>query len=79
MTSARLVLAAQTNGAKSRGPKTAEGKRRSSANSRRHGLYSAKITPDAECQAEFRQLLPALIEEYQPATTIERRIVESLA
>jgi signal recognition particle subunit SRP54 len=79
MTSARLVLAAQTNGAKSRGPKTVEGKRRSAANSRRHGLYSAKITPDAECQAEFRELLPSLMGEYRPASAIQRRIVESLA
>jgi hypothetical protein len=67
MTSARLVLAAQTNGAKSRGPKTAEGKRRSAANSRTHGLCSAKITPDAEAESELRDLLPALIAEYNPS------------
>ena len=79
MTSARLVLAAQTNGAKSRGPKTAEGKSRSAANSRRHGLYSAKITTDAEAESEFRELLPALIAKYQPTTSVERCIVESLA
>ena len=79
MSSAAVVLAAQTNGAKSRGPKTTEGKRCSSANSRTHGLYSARITPDAEAESEFRELLPALIAEYQPAAPIERRIVESLA
>jgi hypothetical protein len=79
MPSARLVLAAQTNGAKSRGPKTTEGKRRSAANSRRHGLYSAKIIPDAEYETEFRELLPTLIDHYRPATPVERRIVESLA
>ena len=79
MPSARLVHVAQVNGAKSRGPKTAEGKQRSAGNSRRHGLYSAKVVPDAEAAAEFQELLPILIAEYRPATSIERRIVESLA
>ncbi len=79
MPSARLVLAAQINGAKSRGPKTTEGKQRSAANSRRHGLYSARITPDAEAITEFQELLPTLMEQYKPATPSETRIIESLA
>lgn len=79
MPSAALIRAAQTNGSKSRGPKSPEGKRRSAANSTRHGLYSAKLPADPEREAEFRELLPNLIDEYQPATSIERRIVERMA
>jgi len=56
MTSARLVLAAQTNGKKSQGPKTPEGKRRPSANSRKHGLYSKTLHTDAACEAEYHHL-----------------------
>src|SRR5215472_927616 len=77
MPSAALQLAARTNGAKSRGPRSAEGKQKSAANSLRHGLYSKTLPADPE--AEFRELLPTLIDEYQPATPVERRIIETMA
>jgi hypothetical protein len=79
MTSASLIRAAQTNGSKSRGPKTAEGKRRSSANSRRHGLYSKNLQTDAECEAEYQHLFAALLDEFQPASPFEGSLVHTVA
>ncbi len=79
MPSAQLVLAARTNGAKSRGPKTPEGKRRSARNSTRHGLYSRTIPTDAECELEYRERAESLTGEYRPSTIEERRLVDSMA
>jgi hypothetical protein len=79
MPSAKQVLAAQTNGRKSRGPKTAEGRRKSSANSRKHGLYGKDIPTDEACDAYRQWLLPSLIAKYRPANPTERDLVEDIA
>ena len=79
MPSAALQSAARTNGAKSQGPRTTEGKQKSAANSLRHGLYAQTLPNDPESEAEFRELLPTLIDQYQPTTPIERRIIETMA
>ena len=79
MPSAKQVLAAQTNGRKSRGPKTAEGRRKSSANSRKHGLYGKDIQTDEACEAYRQWLLSALIAKYLPANPPERDLIETIA
>jgi hypothetical protein len=79
MTSAALALAARTNGKKSRGPKTPEGKGRSSANSHKHGLYAKTIHTDAECDAEYRRLFAALNTEFQPATPFAESLTHTIA
>lgn len=79
MPSPQLTLAAQTNGRKSRGPVTPEGKRQSSANSRKHGLRSKTLPTDPACEAQRQWLLPHLIAQHNPASPIEFMLVETIA
>jgi hypothetical protein len=79
MTSARQILAAQTNGRKSRGPKTHEGRRRSSGNSLKHGLYAKHIPFDAECAEDFQTRLADYTAECRPTDDYEASLVTNLA
>jgi hypothetical protein len=79
MASPQLALAARINGRKSRGPVTPEGKRKSSANSRKHGLRSKTLPTDDACEAHRQWLLPHLIAQHSPATPIEFMLVETIA
>jgi outer membrane protein len=69
MRTARQIEASRLNGARSRGPVTAAGKRKSSRNSRSHGLYAKTVEPEdipacvTEATATFRVSLEA---EYPP-------------
>jgi hypothetical protein len=79
MPSPQLTLAARTNGKLSRGPVTPEGKRKSSANSHKHGLRSKTLPTDDACEALRQWLLPHLIAQHNPATPIEFMLVETIA
>ena len=71
--------ASRQNGAKSRGPKTEEGKARSAQNALKHGMRAQKhlVLPD-EDGAEFAALETALVEELAPVgglqTVLARRV-----
>jgi hypothetical protein len=71
--------ASRRNGAKSRGPKTLEGKARSAQNALKHGLRAQKyvVLPEEDA-GEFAELQAAMIEELAPVgalqTVLARRV-----
>jgi hypothetical protein len=69
---------ARINGAKSHGPITPEGKARSSANSRRHGLTASALI-DGESDEHFQLLLADFMDHFQPQTAVETDLVEVMA
>jgi hypothetical protein len=72
-------IASRTNGAKSHGPATDEGKQASSQNSRKHGLLSKKVVLEGESQEEFDELLTSYLDEHLPETPTERALIENMA
>jgi hypothetical protein len=64
--------ASRRNGAKSKGPKTSEGKARSAQNALKHGLRAQKhVVLPGESAAEFVALQAALIEELAPVGALQ--------
>lgn len=70
---------ARRNGAKSRGPTTAEGKARSARNAVRHGLLAKRLCLTVENSEAYKELLQTCVDRFQPADDIELRIVERIA
>ncbi len=71
---------ARANGAKSHGPKTAEGKEASSLNAIKHGL-TANHTLILKCERpeEFQAMLAEHIAIHQPVTPPEKELVDQMA
>ena len=69
----------RANSRLSTGPRTPEGKTRSSRNSFKHGLYSKQLLIEGEDPAEFDQLRATLRAEHRPAKTTEEILVDELA
>src|SRR5947209_19083556 len=63
----------------STGPKTPEGKYRSSLNSIRHGLTAQTIVLPQEDASRFEELLADYLHEFSPATKFELDLVHELA
>jgi hypothetical protein len=78
MTPERKTAIARTNGAKSRGPKTPEGKAVSSMNALRHGLTASRPLLPGESQESFEELLKEYMEEYEPDGPAERDLVHRM-
>ena len=70
---------ARTNGAKSNGPVTDEGKAISSRNSLRHGLRAKAVVLTDESQEEFDELREDYIQRFQPADRVESDLVDAMA
>src|SRR2546428_518304 len=70
---------ARANGAKSRGPKSAETREKSSRNSLRHGFTSRHtILLECENEDEFQDLEEEFAATYQPATPAEQDLVDEM-
>ena len=69
----------QLNTAKSTGPRTEEGKRKSSRNALKHGLTSKEILIGDERAEDFGALLKGLEADFAPSSTIEHELVRRLA
>ena len=84
LTAAQLE-ARENNAKRSTGPRTPEGKGRSSQNARKHGLYcNSSFFRDAavalgEDPREFERLLKGLIRARRPADALEKVLVEDIA
>jgi len=79
MTSELKSETSRANGAKSRGPITAEGKEISSRNSLDHG-FTAKKTILLECenQGQFQKMLSDYTVTYQPGSAVEEDLVSEM-
>jgi hypothetical protein len=79
MRSDKQIQASKTNGARSRGPVTPQGKRNSSRNSTRHGLLAQTVVLEEECADRFQDLLASFMNEYRPRTASQVALVETMA
>src|SRR5881397_3828166 len=71
---------ARTNGAKSKGPKTPQGRAKSAKNSIRRGLTAVNtIVLDCESEDEFNELLADLVAMHLPVGASEQDAVEQMA
>ena len=79
MTSELKSESSRANGAKSHGPKTAEGREKSSHNSFKHG-FTAKKTIVLECEnkEQFQQVLGYYTVTYQPGSAVEEDLVSEM-
>ena len=74
-------LASRANGARSRGPRTDEGKARSSMNALTHGLTArtAIVLPLVERAEDWSAHLTGFAEALRPVGAVERELVERMA
>ena len=77
--SERQREASRLNGAKSRGPKTPEGKRISSLNALRREVLAQNVLIRGESRPHFESLVRQLFAEFQPLPGTETALVESMA
>ena len=61
------------------GPRTTRGKRRSSANSLKHGIFAKAIVLKGESRKEYELLLTGLLDDWQPIGMMEETLVEKLS
>lgn len=78
MPSERKTQSARANGAKSRGPKTAEGRATSAMNAVTHGLTARNLVLEVESEEQFQKLRESYLLELDPRTQIEADLVDQM-
>jgi hypothetical protein len=79
MRSEKQIQASRTNGARSRGPVTAQGKRNSCRNNLRHGFSARDSSLEHDPPAAFVALEAKFMADFQPTTVCEVDLVHTLA
>jgi hypothetical protein len=75
MSSQRKINSARANGAKSHGPVTESGRKRSSMNALKHGLTARTVILDNEDKDEYKAFLDAYLRDLNPAGAVEMDLV----
>jgi hypothetical protein len=79
MATAAQIAANRANARKSTGPRTVEGKQRSSLNPLKHGLTASTLVLPHEDEIGYQETRGSLYQQYQPATPQECMLVDQLA
>jgi len=74
----KRAAASRANGAKSRGPRTSAGKKRSSLNAIRHGYLSKCVVLDSENKDGFKAHHEHYIRTFNPTDGVEHDLVEEM-
>jgi hypothetical protein len=78
VSSERKIISARANGARSRGPVTPEGKKRSSQNAITHGLFAEALILHNESEEGFQALLDKHLVKYGPLDGVELDLIEDV-
>lgn len=70
---------ARSNGARSNGPITLEGKARSAQNSLKHGLNSSRVVLPHESQQDYDALEASILNRFKPADELEIELATEMA
>jgi hypothetical protein len=76
--SARQIAANRSNATKSTGPKTEQGRMRSSMNNCQHALYSTKDLLPSECPIERQQLVDEITAAAKPVDGLQWLLTERI-
>jgi hypothetical protein len=79
MTTKKQIESNRRNAQNSTGPRTDEGRRRSSRNALKHGLSAQAVTLDDDEAAEFEWFRDDIIEDLDPKGPIEEQLVDRIA
>ncbi len=78
MPSLRKSQSARENGAKSQGPTTETGRRRSSQNAIKHGLTAQTLVLPSEDPADFERLLDSYLQQFRPSGPVELDLIHEI-
>jgi len=79
MSSQRRKIASRANGARSLGPKTPAGRRRSALNATRHGLLARCVLLSGESPEAFQAMLAEYLGRFVPGDGVECGFIEEMA
>ena len=73
------LAANRANAQHSTGPKSEEGKQRSSLNATRHGLTGRAVVLQGEDRARYLEFSREIVDSFQPGTPMERELAQTVA